>query len=92
MAYSVEEAVQILSRTPKVLRELLVGLDDKWLNHRNYDDALTPSELVGHLIPGEYTDRISRMKIILSDIGTKTFQPFNKERFDKSLSLEQRFA
>ena len=92
MNYSVTEAVQILSRVPKVLRTLLQGLDENWLTLRKSEDAFTPSDVVGHLIFGEQTDWIPRMNIMLTEDANKTFPPFNREGFDKNASLDERLA
>lgn len=92
MVYDLQEAIKILSRTPKVLRELLGGLDDKWLNFRKYDKAFSPSDVIGHLISGEQTDWILRMNIILSKDGSKEFPPFDREGFDKNLGIEERLS
>lgn len=88
LVYSIQEAIEILSRTPRVLRVLLTGLDPIWLNFRKHDQAFSPLDVVGHLILGEKTDWIPRMKIMLSSEGSKEFSPFDRVGFDKSLSLE----
>lgn len=54
--YSIQEAIEILSRTPRVLRVLLTGLDLKWLNYRKLDQAFSSLDVVRHLILGEKTD------------------------------------
>ena len=87
--YSVQEAIEILSRTPRVLRVLLTGLDPKWLNYRKHDKAFSSLDVVGHLILGEKADWILRMKIMLSSEGSKEFPPFDRVGFDKSLSLDE---
>ena len=92
MVYDLEEAITILSQTPKVLRELLEGLNESWLNFRKHDKAFSPSEVIGHLISGEKTDWILRMKIMLSKDVSKEFPPFNREDFDKHLGLEERLS
>jgi len=88
LVYSIQEAIEILSRTPRVLRVLLTGLDPIWLNFRKQDQAFSPLDVVGHLILGEKTDWIPRMKIMLSSEGSKEFPPFDRVGFDKSLSLD----
>ena len=56
LVYSIQEAIEILSRTPRVLRVLLTGLDLKWLNYRKLDQAFSSLDVVRHLILGEKTD------------------------------------
>lgn len=92
MVYDLQEAIEILSRTPKVLRELLGGLNDNWVNFQKHDHAFSPSDVIGHLIAGEQTDWILRMKIMLSKDVSKEFPPFNREGFDKHLGLEERLS
>jgi len=90
MVYDLQEAIELLSRTPKVLRELMGGLNENWVNFKKHDAAFTPSEVVGHLIAGEQTDWILRMKIMLGKTKQKKFPPFNREGFDKALGLDER--
>lgn len=92
MVYDLQEAIDILSRTPHVLQELLGGLADSWVNFHKHDHAFSPSEVVGHLIAGEQTDWIPRMQIMLSAEGSKEFPPFNREGFDKHVGLAERLS
>lgn len=90
MSYNLKEAEEILSRTPQVLRTLLLGLDENWLNFRKRPDGYNPSEVIGHLIQNEEDNFITRMNVIQSNYANKSFPPFDREGFDKNLSLEQR--
>lgn len=87
MSYNLDEAIQILTRTPQILRSTLTGLDENWLTFRKRPDAYTTSEVVGHLIANEQANWIPRMNCILT---SKPFPPFDREGFDKTLSLEKR--
>ena len=60
MTLRLDEAVEILRRTPGVLRELLLGLPDAWLTHMEGPDTWSPRDVVGHLIHGEQEDWIPR--------------------------------
>ena len=90
MVYNLQEAIELLSRTPKVLRELVGGLNENWVNFKKHDTAFSPSDVIGHLIAGEQTDWILRMKIMLGKTETKKFPPFDREGFDKALGLDER--
>ena len=90
MSFNLDEALQILTRTPQTLRSILTGLDENWLTFRKRPDAYTPSEVVGHLIANEESNWIPRMNSILSSNTVKSFQTFNRESFDKTLTLEKR--
>jgi hypothetical protein len=89
MNYSLQEAIDILSRTPKVLRELLEDLNPKLLNFQKREDAFSPLDVLGHLILGEKTDWIPRMKIMLTTEGSKEFPPFNRTGFEKNLGIKE---
>lgn len=70
--------ISILSRTPEVIKALIIDLDETWLHANEGPDTWSPHEVVGHLIFGEQTDWIPRMQIILSDKEDKTFTPFDR--------------
>ena len=79
MEVSIAEATAVLSRTPGALRELLEGLPETWLMEGEGAGTFSPRDVVGHLIHGEKTDWVPRIKLILSGGEVKTFVPF--ERF-----------
>lgn len=84
MQYSVARSVEILQRTPSVLRAMLDGLDDAWL-HSNYGpDTFNPFDVVGHLITGEKTDWIPRARIILQHGVGRSF-----DRYDRYAQFEE---
>ncbi|WP_436516077.1 DinB family protein [Ekhidna sp. To15] len=78
MQYEIEKAIEILDRTPKVLNELLHNLSGEWTQNNEGPDTWSPFDVVGHLIHGEKTDWIPRMKIILEHGTAKTFEPFDR--------------
>ncbi len=91
MEYKFEKAIEILERTPKVLRTLLSSLSGEWTNGNEGTDTWSAYDIVGHLIHGEKTDWITRIKIILSDSPDKMFPKFDRlaqfrESEGKSLS------
>ncbi len=75
---NVADVKTILSKTPAVLRNLLIDLDEKWIHANEGPDTWSPHEVVAHLIFGEQTDWIPRMQIILSDREDKSFTPFDR--------------
>ncbi len=90
MKYTVEQAVEILERTPAVLTALLEGLSDDWIINNEGPETFSPYDVVGHLIHGEKTDWTARAKMILEFGNTKTFERWNRvamyeESKDKSL-------
>lgn len=78
MEYTLEKSIEILSRTPKVLTGLLSGLSDDWVKNNEGENTWSPFDVVGHLIHGEKTDWIPRLKIILEKGEKKAFEPFDR--------------
>ena len=52
MKYTVEQAIEILERTPAVLTALLAGLSDDWVINNEGPEKFSPYDLIGHLIHG----------------------------------------
>lgn len=98
MSIVLSEAVQVLRRTPATLRALLSGLGDEWLDADEGPDTFTPRDVIGHLILGEETDWIPRLRIILDSGERRPFTPFDRFGFKQKyggLSVDEllgRFA
>jgi len=73
-----EQAISVLERTPATLQSLLKGLPDPWISNNEGPDSWSPFDIVGHLIHGEKTDWVPRIKIILEYGPVKTFEPFDR--------------
>ena len=73
------EAVAMLTRTPATLDTLLRGLPVWWTHATEGPDTWSAFDVIGHLIHGEDTDWIPRVKIILEDGEGRTFDTFNRE-------------
>ncbi len=65
MKFTLESTIEILERTPAVLRDLLDGLSDGWIRSNEGGDTWSPYDVVGHLIIGERTDWMVRTRVIL---------------------------
>jgi len=79
--FTISLAVEVLERTPAVLRALLAGLSDEWTTGNEGPDTWSPYDVVGHLIHGERTDWMARARIILRqdpDPAHRTFQTFDR--------------
>ena len=98
--FSLAEAIAILTRTPATLNALLRGLPDIWVRSNEGrsnegrtnegKDTWNAFDIVGHLIVGERTDWIPRVRIILEYGEARPFDPFDrfaqlKESQDRSL-------
>ena len=85
MNFSIEQSISILERTPGVIEKLLSGLADEWIFANEGGETWSPFDTLGHLIHGERTDWIARLKIILSDSDNRKFTPFDRfAQFDES--------
>lgn len=78
MHFDIEKSIEILERTPLVLKVMLNGLPDEWTMNNEGPDTWSPYDVVGHLIHGEKTDWIPRMEIILSGNTDRQFTPFDR--------------
>lgn len=86
MTPQVEEAVEILERTPATLRALLAGLDDGWLAPHEGPDRWGPVDVVAHLADLEESDWLPRLRILLTGEGERRFAPVDRERFRTALA------
>ncbi len=78
MKYNINKALEILERTPKTLNALLLNVSDDWTFCNEGDHTWSVFDVVGHLIHGEKTDWMQRLKIILSHSKNKAFEPFDR--------------
>lgn len=83
MQFQLEQALEVLTRTPTVLRAMLEGISDPWLHGTRGPDTFSPFDVVGHLITGEQTDWMTRTRLILE---SGTAQPFPK--YDRYAQFE----
>ena len=88
--FTIDRGLEILERTPGVLRALLSGLSPEWLSAKEGPDTWNPYDVVGHLIHGERTDWMARANIILRGGGTfAVFDRFAQFRESEGKSLGQ---
>lgn len=78
-AFAVEPAIELLARTPRVLDAWLRGLDPCWSTADDGEGGWSAFDVVGHLIHGERTDWIPRLRSILEYGEARTFTPFDRE-------------
>jgi hypothetical protein len=79
MEFRFEDALPVLRRTPRVLRELLRDLPDVWINATEGASTWSPFDVIGHLIHGEQTDWIPRVEHILEHGDAVPFPPFDRD-------------
>lgn len=85
MNFTIKKSIEILERTPGVLTSLLSGLSDDWVMSNEGGYTWSPYDVLGHLVHGERTDWIPRMKLILEKGTTQPFTPFDRSaQFEES--------
>ena len=74
--HNLPQTLEIITRTPAVVRNLLLGLSDAWV-HGNYgEDTWSAYQVLGHLIIAERDDWMPRLHRILEHGESKPFDPF----------------
>ena len=76
--FSMAEGVAVLTRTPSTLDALLRGLPDGWIAAHEGGDSWSPFDVVGHLIHGERTDWLPRVRTVLRHGGSQPFEKFDR--------------
>ncbi|MFD2629483.1 DinB family protein [Oceanobacillus kapialis] len=79
MNFNLNEAIEVLERTPTTLESLLVGLSDTWLQCNEGEGTWNALQVVDHLIECEKSNWIPRLKTILKDGNNKEFPPFDRD-------------
>lgn len=78
MHFQLAEAVEVLARTPAAVNTMLRGLPEGWIRATEGPDTWSPYDVVGHLIHGELTDWMPRLRIILEHGESRPFDPFDR--------------
>jgi uncharacterized damage-inducible protein DinB len=78
MDFDLNHGLEILERTPGVLRSMLKGLSDDWTRGNEGPETWSPFDVVGHLIHGERTDWIARAELILKHGMSTPLRPFDR--------------
>jgi hypothetical protein len=78
MNFTLDRTLEILTRTPAVLRTLLSGLDEDWTSNPYGPGTWSAGEVVAHLIHGDVTDWMARARIILELGESRPFDPFDR--------------
>jgi hypothetical protein len=78
MNFELDGSGQILARTPDVLRTLLDSLPEELVRTNYGPGTWSPHEVVGHLIHGERTDWMPRVRQIMTRGESVVFEPFDR--------------
>jgi hypothetical protein len=90
--FKLDKTVAVLTRTPATLDALLRGLPESWVRSNEGKDTWSAFEIVGHLIVGERTDWMPRVRVILENGEARSFDPFDRfaqSKLSQNNSLEQ---
>ncbi len=79
MPHNLQDTISLLARTPSALNALLRDLPDAWTLCREGENTWSPFEVVAHLISGERSDWMPRVKMILQFGEARAFEPFDRE-------------
>lgn len=78
MNFQMEEAIEILARTPHTLECFLSGLSKDWLQCNEGDGTWNAGEVVKHLIEGEKENWLPRLEMILQEGEAAPFPSFDR--------------
>ncbi|HNO77800.1 MAG TPA: DinB family protein [Phycisphaerae bacterium] len=76
--FKLDEAIEVLSRTPAVLRAMLDGLPEHWTSNNYGPETFSPFDVVGHLIHADEVNWIERAEQILQTQDAEPFPPFDR--------------
>jgi hypothetical protein len=84
-AFDLRDARVQLAATPALLDAWLRPLPSSWTSATEGDDTWSAFDVLGHLIHGEKTDWLPRLRIILEHGEQQPFAPFDRfAQFDAS--------
>jgi len=78
MEQDLPATIALLSRTPAVLDALLRDLPDAWTRGTEGAGTWSPFDVVGHLLHGDRTDWMPRIRTILEHGEARAFEPFDR--------------
>lgn len=85
LALALNDALPVLERTPATLDAMLRGLPDCWATAHEGGESWSPFDVLGHLIHGERTDWVPRLRIILEHGDARAFDTFDRfAQFEES--------
>ncbi len=76
--FSLAESIDLLARTPRLLDAWLRDLPPEWLDTNEGAETWSPYVVVGHLIHGEKTDWMPRLRRIVEHGDRVPFDPYDR--------------
>ncbi len=92
MEQGLQQTISLLTRTPVALNALLHDLPEEWTLRNEGENTWSAFDVVGHLVHGERTDWMPRVRMVLQSGESQTFEPFDRwgqARVSQGKSLEQ---
>jgi len=90
MEHDLGHTISLLTRTPAALNALLRDLPEAWTFRNEGENTWSAFHVVGHLLHGEHTDWMPRVRIVLEFGEARAFEPFDRwgqERESQGKSL-----
>ena len=78
MQHDLQHTLALLARTPAALNALLRDLPESWTLENEGEGTWSAFEVVGHLIHGERTDWMPRVRTMLQFGEARSFEPFDR--------------
>lgn len=76
--HDLDQTIALLSRTPAALNALLRDLPNEWTSRNEGENTFSAYDVIGHLIHGERTDWVPRMKRIFEHGESLPFDKFDR--------------
>lgn len=83
MKHDLEDTIALLTRTPAGLNALLRDLPETWTLRNEGEGTWNVHGVVGHLIHGERSDWMPRVKRVLQFGESKAFEPFDRRGHER---------
>lgn len=78
MNFKLDEAIEILERTPLTLEQFLSGLSEEWVHCNEGEGTWNAFEVINHLIEAEKHNWLLRLEVMLQEGENKSFPPFDR--------------
>jgi uncharacterized damage-inducible protein DinB len=74
-----QDAAGMLARTPAAVEAMLAGLPDGWLHRDDGPGTWSAYDILGHVLHGDETNWLPRIRMAREHGTARTFQPFDRE-------------
>lgn len=78
MQQNLDQTIALLARTPAALNTLLRDLPEAWTSKGEGENTWTVFDVIGHLLHGERTDWMPRIRRVLQSGESQAFEPFDR--------------